>query len=332
MNISVVIPYAGRAQRLLRCVGSLTEQTLPRSAYEVVVVTDGATLSRADCARMHSCGVNIIPKDHTGVCGTRNAGIRTTHAPLIVFVDDDCIATSSLLAAYVQYFHRHKHVAAAGGTVIGDEDTSILASYARYRRLLGAPILCGGAIQTVITANCCIRRDALLAVNAFDERFDEYFRSCGGEDTDLSYVMRNAGLRLGYCHDAVAYHAHRRTLTSFIKQQVRNGEGVYVHSQFRSRCLSEFGLPEPRLLALGAHLCRYCFVSTPESPSLGSRVHTYWADSSLTVLQKALFPCVDLLRRLCYLSGLVRGSLRRRRIVRIMTRGEPGFGKRGESV
>ena len=306
MHVTVVIPHSGRTAHLIRCIKSLMEQNVSHQKYEVIVINDGAILPPKSIKNLKKCGVRVFVKPHTGVCSTRNLGIREARGTLIIFLDDDCVADRFLIEAYCAYFQLNTHIAGAGGTVKGISEKSPLAAYACYRRLLGAPILIGGKIDTLVTANCCFRREALLSVGGFDERFDRYFRSCGGEDADLSYTLRLAGFKLGYCFNAIALHEHRRTLVPFINQQIRNGKGVYFHARLRGRRLSEFGYPEPNLYSIAEHLSRYLIVSKKESPSLAKRIQTYLQDPMIPLLCKMLFPFIDLLRRVCYIWGIVR--------------------------
>ena len=50
-TLSVVIPTYQRRDSLLRLLASLTTQTLPASAYEVIAVVDGSTDGTAEAAR-----------------------------------------------------------------------------------------------------------------------------------------------------------------------------------------------------------------------------------------------------------------------------------------
>ncbi|GBE29070.1 chondroitin synthase [bacterium BMS3Bbin04] len=308
-KISVVVPFHGREDFLRLCLASLCIQTLDPDDYEVIVVDDGGYLSAAAILELGQRPVRIMRKSHTGVCRTRNMGINQARSELIVLFDYDCVASQTLLQRYVKFFADNTAIAGAGGTVVSIGDKKLLSAYAGRRGLLSGPIRIGNSIQSVITANACFRKSALQLVGLFDTLFDDYFHSCGGEDADLSYRLLQRGFMLGSCPQAIASHNHRINFKEFVIQQTRNGEGLLVHARLRDRKLSDFDLPEPRLLPIVFHIVQFLFLPTPSSPrSLMARCRDYWHDSRLSWFEKLAFPCVDLLRRCCYLAGLVRGQ------------------------
>ncbi len=72
---------------------------------------------------------------------------------------------------------------------MGDVDSD---EYCVERELKSA---CGAAVL--------MKRDTFLSVGGFDERFFMYY-----EDTDLSYKIREAGLKIIFCPDSIVRHIH----------------------------------------------------------------------------------------------------------------------------
>lgn len=93
LAVSVVIPVWNRAELVLRCLESIRAQT--RAPRSVVVVDDGSTDDTADrieaWIRAHgtAIGAVLLRRPHAGAASARNAGLATTDAPLVAFLDSD---------------------------------------------------------------------------------------------------------------------------------------------------------------------------------------------------------------------------------------------------
>src|SRR5436309_1290993 len=98
--ISVVIPTYNRSGLLRRSLGSLAAQTLPRDAYEVVVVDDGSGDATAEVCREFAarCRLRYFRIANSGISAAKNLGVFASAAPLLLFFDDDDVATEGLLA------------------------------------------------------------------------------------------------------------------------------------------------------------------------------------------------------------------------------------------
>src|SRR5439155_11754789 len=103
-EVCVVVATRNRAERLRLLLDSLRSQSLPRSAFEVVVVDDGSTDGTpgvlGEEAARGELPLRVIRQDRSaGVAGARNAGWRAGGGRLVAFVDDDCVADPGWLAA-----------------------------------------------------------------------------------------------------------------------------------------------------------------------------------------------------------------------------------------
>ena len=92
MFLSIIVPVYNVEAYLERCVGSLLDQDIDRSDYEIILVDDGSTDSSGTlCDRIASQepGIRVIHKENGGLGSARNAGIRAAAAEYILFVDSD---------------------------------------------------------------------------------------------------------------------------------------------------------------------------------------------------------------------------------------------------
>ena len=90
-DISIIIPTRGRPEHLGRLLDSLSRQSV--RAREVIVVENGKKKeSQGAVDRFYG----ILPLRHLfescgGVSASRNKGIAVSSAPIIAFLDDDCV-------------------------------------------------------------------------------------------------------------------------------------------------------------------------------------------------------------------------------------------------
>ncbi len=303
--VSVVIPHGHIGRPIDLCVSALAKQSLDRDLYEIIVVLDGIELNQSILDKLLLVGCKVLEQDKAGVCTTRNRGIAEAEAELIILIDDDCIAEQRFLEAYVMYFSDNTEISGAGGTVLPMRGESIIAQYAAYRKLLSHPIMTSDKVLSVVTANGGFRRSALLSIGMFDTRLDEYFRSCGGDDVDLSFRLRQEGHTLGFCPEAIVSHRHREQLSDFVVQQARNGKGLYAHCHLRKRSLKSLGMPEANIPSIVVHMLMSIVTSHPErGRSLISKIARYVADDNLNWYRKLVFTACDIIKTGCYYYGM----------------------------
>jgi len=195
--ISVVIPTYHRPDLLRRCLEALFEQTLPRSAYEIVVSDDAASAATHQLVESWSSqGVAVryaAVRGTHGPAAARNQGWRAARAEIIAFTDDDCVPDR-------RWLERGLTALDAADAVAGRIVMPLSSTPTDYER--NAAGLAGAAFAT---ANCFCRRAALEAVGGFDERFTSAWR----EDSDLQFSLLEHGFRVRTAPEAVVVHPIR---------------------------------------------------------------------------------------------------------------------------
>lgn len=87
--ISIVIPAFNEEQNIGRCLESLTQQTVPRDEYEIIVVDGGSRDRTREIAGEFADLVFIQESARVG--GARNDGIRRAKGKVVATTDADCI-------------------------------------------------------------------------------------------------------------------------------------------------------------------------------------------------------------------------------------------------
>ncbi|MEI2415163.1 glycosyltransferase [Orrella sp. JC864] len=200
-RVSVVVPTYRRPDLLARCLQALLRQRGVLGGYEVLVCDDAASqdtqaqVQALAQARGGQAPLRYIPVRATrGPAGARNAGWRAARAPVIAFTDDDTEPAPDWLAQGL--LAMAPGVDAACGRVVMPVP-AVPSDYERDAAHL--------ASAEFVTANCFVRRQALLAVDGFDERYALAWR----EDSDLHFKLLERGMRIVRAPEAIVLHPFR---------------------------------------------------------------------------------------------------------------------------
>jgi cellulose synthase/poly-beta-1,6-N-acetylglucosamine synthase-like glycosyltransferase len=243
-RLSVVIPTRDRADLLARALESIAAQTLPREAFEVIVVDNGSSDDTAAVtARFAGAAGNIRyffapePGLHVG----RHVGLREARGEVIVYADDDIRALPTWLEAVAENF-ADPDVALVGGNNLPD---FLQPPPPWLLKLWKRPFLGGHAIiplsvielpagrrpfspYFVWGCNFSVRRSVLLECGGFhpDGMPQSLIRFRGDGETQVSRLIVSRGLRCLFDSRASVLHAvtpERMTLDYFRKRAYNQG-------------------------------------------------------------------------------------------------------------
>ncbi|HUU22887.1 MAG TPA: glycosyltransferase family A protein, partial [Phycisphaerae bacterium] len=104
-RLSVIIPTFNRAPILGKCLEALAGQSCDGGLYEVLVADDGSSdATRAtvrDFAQRGSPRVRYLQQENSGANAARNRGIGLARGAILLFINDDTIATPDMLAEHL---------------------------------------------------------------------------------------------------------------------------------------------------------------------------------------------------------------------------------------
>lgn len=200
--IAVVVPTRGRPERLARLLAAL------EGPAELVVVVDGP--DPATDAVLHATRATVLrhaaPR---GPAAARNTGWRAARAPLIAFLDDDCVPTPGWLEALA---------APREEVVVGRVTPEAL-----LRGPLSRSLTVEAALPWFPSANVRYPRALLERLGGFDERFP----FPAGEDTDLGWRALEVGATVAFASEALVLHAvHEPTLPQALRHALRWASAV----------------------------------------------------------------------------------------------------------
>jgi N-acetylglucosaminyl-diphospho-decaprenol L-rhamnosyltransferase len=209
-DLAVVVVNYNTGDYLARALASASEAA-GDAGLELVVVDNASTDGSAERAVARHPGVRLISNpENRGFAAAANQGIRATSAPFVFLLNPDAEIVAGTLGGFAKVA-RERPGAGAIGPVVRDPDGSVYPSARRIPSVaegLGHAFL-GPFVPnrwsrayTIaewdrrtersvdwVSASCVLlRREALDAVGAFDERFFMYV-----EDVDLCTRLHGGG-------------------------------------------------------------------------------------------------------------------------------------------
>jgi histidinol-phosphate phosphatase family protein len=181
----IVVPTIGRPS-LHTLIEALDTMTGPAPRHVVVVDDRQAPASPLKLPPTRHIAPIVVTGTGAGPAAARNLGWRRCTSPWVVFLDDDVVPRR-------QWRHDLGVDLRAVGPRTGAVTASISVPLPRDRPPTDAERGVAGLESAwCITADLAVRRDALVAVGGFDERFRRAYR----EDTDVALRLLDAGWQI----------------------------------------------------------------------------------------------------------------------------------------
>lgn len=216
-SLSVITLTKNRANLLEKCLASLKGQLL--STDEIIIVDNNSRDNTRSVVgrykqelpiRTYKTGLSGYPKLY-------NLAISKCTNPLLVFLDDDCIATSGFIARIRNAYGVKQDFVLQGKTMSLPRNT--IFSEISERHLVNwikANAIKGNRLQVVDNRNVAIPRVVLERVGYFSSSM-----KAGSEDVELGMRLVRAMVPIFYDPHMIAYHHERTTLKSFLSQHYR---------------------------------------------------------------------------------------------------------------
>lgn len=199
-QISVITPTRNRADRLRRLADGLARQTVGSDAFEWIVVDDASTDPTADLLAAEEVAgrLDLHPVEHAeprGPGAARNAGVAVARAPLIAFVDDDCVPDPHWLEAFL--------ATPSSDAVLLQGRTAPDPTEADQSGPFSRSLTTDGPGPPYVTANIVYPRALFERLGGFDASTFTLV----GEDMDLALRALEAGADCKWVPDALVHHA-----------------------------------------------------------------------------------------------------------------------------
>ncbi len=226
MDLAVVIVNYNTRDYLLGCLSNLLPE-LAGMDHEIFVVDNASTDGSAEAISQRYPAVRLLVNaENVGFARANNRALRLTRARDVLMLNPDTLVRPGAVTTLRDALHRLPGAVAVGPKLLrpdGRLDLACRRSFpqpwvafarlsglsrmfkrsrwlARYNRTYEDPDQ-PGEIDAGTAAAMYFRRDALEAIDFFDEAFFMY-----GEDLDLCFRLKARGGRVCYVPDAVVVH------------------------------------------------------------------------------------------------------------------------------
>lgn len=233
---SVVIPTYNRLPILAKCLRALEQQRLetqtPIQGYEIVVVDDGSTDGTLEWLAAHAAEFPHVlthSQDHQGPAAARNLGVHQAKGDTVIFIDSDLVVTENFLQS-------HAEALVKGQENLGSDRLftyGAVINTCNFEHPTAEPYkVTDYSAAYFATGNVAIARHWLLEAGLFDTGFQLY----GWEDLELGVRLKQLGLKLIKCPQAVGYHWHPAfkldQIPRMIDQEIQRGQmGVLFYQK-----------------------------------------------------------------------------------------------------
>lgn len=236
---AVVVPTVGRPS-LYRLLAELDGSAGPRPA--AVIVVDDRPEPRTRLSVDSALPVTVLASGGRGPAAARNVGWRAADADWVCFLDDDVVPQTDWFVALSDDLAKAQgdgsvealagsqaviEVPRVGGRKATDDER-------RTQRLADAQW---------ITADMAFRRDVLVAVGGFDERFPRAYR----EDSDIALRITQGGNTIVRGARRCTHPVADATLMSSVRAQIGNRDNALMRRKHGRRWRSAIGEGRGRL-------------------------------------------------------------------------------------
>jgi glycosyltransferase involved in cell wall biosynthesis len=218
----VCIPTRNRADVLKLTLESLNHQTVAREHLQVVVGDDGSTDGTLHVVRRIQAGYELM---WTGVNGrgsaaARNAAARLARNEVLIFLDDDQIASPGLVAAHLEMHRRLGNVLVQGDYPLATDcdrgGASMIIERSR-QQALGLVNQADERSFHLWGGNFSVRRETWARVGGFDHDLAR------NQDLDFGLSVAALGVPIKAESRALTHHLHRVTRAQFRHQNFTAG-------------------------------------------------------------------------------------------------------------
>lgn len=234
-QVAVVIPVWNGEAVLARCLDALARQTLPRDAFQIIVVDNGSSDATARIARSYA-GVELLEEKRPGSYVARNLGIERVRAPITAFTDADCEPAPDWLEQVLGAAAANPGFGVLAGKIdLFDEIAQEHEVFGDYERLFSFP-QAHAARGNCATANWASETALLKSLGGFDAGLKS------GGDRQMALRIRDSGHPLIYVPAMVVRHPVRASRAELVRKRQRLSGGRWDRTKQRPRLVHVLGI------------------------------------------------------------------------------------------
>jgi GT2 family glycosyltransferase len=204
---------------------TLDRQTLPAKDFDVIVADDGSTDGTLEALDSLKTGyrLSVVRSGGRGSAAGRNAAATSAAAEVLVFLDDDQLASPQLLEAHMAAQSGNGAVLVQGFSPMVDPSPRSGTSMVYERSLrstIGKPapdLAHGGGLWGL---NVSVPRQTWADVGGYDESLQR------SQDLDFGLRVVASGVPFVFEPSALTRHVHAISIRSFRRQHFEEGRSL----------------------------------------------------------------------------------------------------------
>ncbi len=246
-RLSVIIPTHRRARFVSNLLHALSEQTLPSSELEILVVSN---LEDPELERKIQEGpplpLRYLVRGRKGVNSARNLGLQAARGEIILFLDDDCLPPDpNYLGRHLQTHWNEPHWTGLGGAYLLPKSYGWIEEYYHLHNQFWIESSLGRDGRTSVNllgGNSSYKRSHL---ETHQIQFDEAIQY-GGAEVSFNHRLLHSGAEIAFSNQLGVIHAARIGLKALLKKAFYQGcglrkrveDGVHPPSRYLARPVS----------------------------------------------------------------------------------------------
>ncbi len=193
LHVSVIIPNTD-SQQIDTIVQRLQRQTVDPELIEILVV--GSDQPGLVCEDEQ---VRFVPlPDPACASDKRNCGMQIARGDIFLFLDDDCLPASDLIARHLKRHQQGEQIVGGAVTFAGSHYLQLADNLSAFHDLL--PFTSDGERTYLCTSNLSVHRSVVACAGLLEARKNR------AEDLDWTVRFRSLGYRLYFDSTALVIH------------------------------------------------------------------------------------------------------------------------------
>ena len=243
IELSIIIPTYNRAGRLKACLEALTQQTHPAADFEVIVVVDGSTDKTAEMLAKLATpyALTVLYQENSGQQIAYNNGAEHARGRSCLFLDDDIMAESQLVAEHLRLHKQQEKVVGIGQIAISvanaDSYTQRFAQgwNEHHKQLSQAPRQLSW--RDGYGGNLSVSRSLFMDVGGFAPSIRR------SHDIELAFRLEQHGLTFVYLPEAIGRRDEHKMSRELFGDAARSGAAWVTLCQQHPAMLPELLRP-----------------------------------------------------------------------------------------
>lgn len=219
IRISVIICVYDD-DRVIRCVKSLSRQSVDKNLYEIIVVENGANRKFKDIKKLSKdTKIKYLYISEKNRSRARSVGLSKSSGDIVAFTDSDCVIDKNWIKQIIIFFDnpQNRYIAGMGGIIRKYRPASLTEKIGKNlawgQRKLQYLQIC--KLPYVVFANAAFRKNIILKTSGFD------YDLLSGNDVDICWKIGLLGYKLKINNKAIIYHHNRDNIKKYFKVYFR---------------------------------------------------------------------------------------------------------------